>query len=228
MGIFACFAEFKERAESFCHSIKVRTTRLKRNYAGAVACLVLFLCVVKPSRAVMIKLALDELATRAESIVLGEVQDLQCQWSMDKSIIVTIVTLRVQEVLKGRITSDIVFLQVPGGIVGDIGLKVSDMPEFVLKEKVLVFLQPLALSPEPKHAPLIMLGLFPAFRVFGAGQGKFSVDEEGLVRRTGYLLESGETGSDQSLTLDDLMREIRKILLQRSKEGKLRRAKKSL
>lgn len=224
---FSCSAEPNGNSEGQKRTFKLKKKKRIWIYRSAAACLILFLSNLMPIRAVMIQLSLDDLTTRAEAIVLAEVQDLQCQWSMDKSIIVTVVILGIQEVLKGRITNHTVVLQVPGGIIGGLGLKVSDMPEFVPKERVLVFLQHLALSPEPKNAPLIMLGHFPAFRLFGAAQGKFSVDEEGLVRRTGYLLESGGTVSDRPLTLDDLKREIRKSLRQSSMKGKLRDGKKS-
>lgn len=173
----------------------------------------------------MIKLSLKELTIGADAIVLGEVREIQSQWSMDGSVILTIVTLQIHETLKGKINNNQILIQHPGGEVGDIGLKVSDMPSFQLKERVLVFLKPITNLTNTKHSPIVCLNIFPAFNTFGAAQGKYSIDKDGMAHKSGYVLVSRDDERGVSIHLADLKSRIKSILQQDLKKRERAREK---
>ena len=179
---------------------------------------ILFFFVCNFNHALMIKLSLKRLCIGADAIIFGEVKKIQSQWSMDGSIILTIVTLQIHETLKGKIYTNQVLIQYPGGEVGDISLKVSDMPTFQTNEKVLVFLKFIKNVKDIKHSPVIALSIFQPFSVFGAAQGKYSIDSRGIARKDGYTLISKEGEPDKSLHLSNLKAQIRKFLQNDSKK----------
>ncbi|HSR69924.1 MAG TPA: hypothetical protein VLU25_18495, partial [Acidobacteriota bacterium] len=79
----------------------------------------------------------SDLASRSSAVVIGQV--LQAQGVMQDGIPWTRYTLGVEESLRGRLSGRIE-VDVPGGIVGDVGLKLYGMPSFAQGEKVLLFL----------------------------------------------------------------------------------------
>ncbi len=180
--------------------------------------IVLTFCVFNSTQAVMIKLSLQDLTNAADTIVLGEVKNIQFEWSMDKSVILTVVTLKIHEVWKGDYYNDQILIQFPGGIIDDMGLKVSDMPIFQEKERVLVFLKSIMNINETKNSSTVSLGLFPAFSVFGYAQGKYSITENGVAYKDGYGLISKDPESDSILSLSSLKAGIYSILQKDSKE----------
>lgn len=166
----------------------------------------------------MIKLSLEKLTIGADAIILGEVKNIQCQWSMDRSIILTISTLQIHEILKGNVNNNQVLVQHPGGEVGDLGLKVSDMPSFQPNEMVLVFLRSITDITNTRHSPIITLNFLPVFSIFGAAQGKYSIDSNRIAHKSGYDLMSGDPESDKALPLTDLKAMIKSILKKQSEE----------
>lgn len=166
----------------------------------------------------MIKLSLTKLSIEADAIVIGEVKKIQPQWSMDRSTILTIVTLQVNEILNGKIDSTQILIQYPGGEVGDIGLKVSDMPSFWINEKVLVFLKSLKNIQDSKNSPIIALNFLPTFSIFGAAQGKYSIDSNETAHKSGYSLNAKDSDPEMSLSLADLKRRIKSTLDKHFKE----------
>lgn len=172
---------------------------------------ILILFVFSYSQAIMIKLSLRKLTTEADAIILGKVMDIQSQWSVDKSVILTIVKLHVHEILKGKINNDQILIQYPGGEVVDIGLKVSDMPTFQQDEIVLVFLKSITDIEDTKHSPMLILNMFPAFSIFGAAQGKYSIDSNGIARKSEYNLISEESELDIVIPLETLKAKIMRI-----------------
>jgi len=166
----------------------------------------------------MIKLPLKKLATEAEAIILGEVKDIKCQWSIDHSVILTIVTVNIHEILKGNINNSQILIQHPGGEVGDIGLKVSDMPSFKQNEIVLVFLKSISDPIDTKNSPMIALNFLPSFSVFGSVQGKYSIDSNGIAHKGGYRLISKDQEQEKSISLKNLKAKIKIILKQNREE----------
>ncbi|MFL6216231.1 MAG: putative Ig domain-containing protein [Blastocatellia bacterium] len=81
----------------------------------------------------------DDLIIGARAIVRGRVLAVSCDFD-SQGRICTYVTLRVNEVLKGRITSRRIVLKEPGGQVGSQGSIVFGAPQFRPDEEVLLYL----------------------------------------------------------------------------------------
>ncbi len=179
---------------------------------------ILFFFVCNFNHALMIKLSLKKLCLGADVIIFGEAKEIQSQWSLDRSIILTIVTLQIHETLKGKIYTNQVLIQYPGGKVGDLALQVEDAPSFRTDEEVLVFLKFIKNVKDIKHSPVIALSIFRPFSVFGVAQGKYSIDSRGVARKSGYTLISKEKEPDRSLHLSNLKAKIRNFLRNNSKK----------
>jgi hypothetical protein len=120
--------------------------------------LFLFLLVCIPAAYASISLALDlrQLTQDSSLVVRGTVKKTKAMWSGKR--IVTEVTLSVSSSLKGSPGAEVT-LYTPGGVVDDIGMKVSGAPTFKEKEEVLVFLQARKGN----------------YSVLGLGQGKYNI-----------------------------------------------------
>ena len=93
------------------------------------------------AQALMIPVPLDQLTNEAGAILAGRVTEISSAWTADGYTIVTDVQLRVEESWRGNMQQgDLVSLQVQGGIVGDIGIRVEHQPTFRHGENVVVFL----------------------------------------------------------------------------------------
>jgi len=102
------------------------------------------------------KLTLEELTNRASTIVRGGVVGLKSHWDEDHAVIYTSVTISITDYLKGGTGAKELTIEVPGGIVGEIGLTVSDVPRFEADQEVILFLE--------EH-----------FQVVGWFQGKYTI-----------------------------------------------------
>ncbi|MFC1995016.1 hypothetical protein ACFLVK_01255 [Chloroflexota bacterium] len=120
--------------------------------------------VSQSSQPLMERLTVDELAARADRIVVGEVTDMDYDRDGNGNII-TLVSLSVTEVVKGTNIEEVV-IAVPGGQLNDVKMSVEDTPEFQLGERVVVFLR---------------LVDHNVFAVVGGFQGRFSIDENDMV-----------------------------------------------
>lgn len=92
------------------------------------------------SASVVEALELSELVARAERVVLGRVVDKRARWD-GRGRIVTDVTLRVQERMKGA-PGDTITLTRLGGSIGEVGMKVAGEPSFRVGERRIVFARP--------------------------------------------------------------------------------------
>ncbi len=92
-----------------------------------------------PARAVMIKYDLEQLSVGSEKVVIGEVVDMESRYLVPGQAIYTFVTIRVDEVIKGKSVSDELVIRVDGGTVGDVEMTVTHAPSFQVGEEVLVF-----------------------------------------------------------------------------------------
>ncbi len=99
----------------------------------------------EPAIALMIERGLSELTTDAELIIEGRVTSIVGEWSNHpKAAIVTKVRIVLLDVIKGDLNiGDEVNVQILGGEIPeqDIGLRVSDQPNFQLNERVIIFLK---------------------------------------------------------------------------------------
>ncbi len=113
------------------------------------------------------KLTLEELTNRASTIVRGVVVRLKSHWDEDHAVIYTSVTISVTDHVKGRPEAEEIIIEVPGGIVGEIGMTVSDVPRFEKGEEVILFLEE----------------YFQALQVVGWFQGKYTIVDNMVVEK---------------------------------------------
>ena len=153
--------------------------------------------------------SLEDLSRTSTAIVLGKTQQSRSFWNDDRSQILTEITLRVEQTLKGGTVTETV-ITVPGGRVGNAMYEVSDMPVFAEGEEVLVFLW--------DHPSGIRL-------VTGGTQGKLEImddpitgekrlqnlprtrDEAQLLGKSGSVLTAEEPA--RGTPLDDVLLQIR-------------------
>ena len=165
-----------------------------------------------PALSLMIKLPLHRLVHTADVIILGDVDNIRFEWSLNKEIIYTITTLRIKEVWKGNILYPEIIIQTPGGTIGDLNLKVSDTPVFQKGEEVLVFLKKIDDFSNIGNSFTVSLNYATSFSVFGGAQGKYSIDQNKMSRKSGYSLLDKEVDKDWVLPLSDLKARIKACL----------------
>ena len=179
---------------------------------AALAVMFLIWLFITPSLSMMIKLPLQRLAQASDVIILGNVEDIRCEWSLNKEIILTVTTLKIKEVWKDQVRNSRVFIQTPGGTIGDLTLRVSDVPVFQKGEDVLVFLKKIENVMFLQNSFSVSLNYLPSFSVFGRAQGKYSIDKNMNARKWGYLLLDKEADKDNELTLFELEARIKVIV----------------
>jgi hypothetical protein len=134
---------------------------MSREGAVRVAALAVTLWSALASATVMIRLDVPELAKRADAVVVGKVLKMESRWTGDGRQIVTDVHIQVDEPLKGA-PAQILIVQQPGGVVGDIGQMVSGLASFKPSEEVVLFLE--------------SRGNGKRYLVSGMAQGKYRVE----------------------------------------------------
>lgn len=107
----------------------------------------------------MLRVDVDELTRSSDAIVRGKVKKKESRWSQDGMRIFTEVQVAVEEALKGK-KEAVVYVYQPGGVVGEIGQKVSGLASFEAGEEVVLFLTRRG----------------PAYQVTAMGQGKYRVE----------------------------------------------------
>jgi hypothetical protein len=126
-----------------------------------------------PARASsVIQAELPELTATADVIARGTVKKIESRWTTDHRRIVTDVEIEVLESLKGSPGTKVV-VQQPGGVVGDIGQKVSGLASFEPNEEVVVFLERRGSK----------------YEIVGLSQGKYRV-ERSTDKRSAFAVPS--------------------------------------
>lgn len=80
-----------------------------------------------------------QLVRDSEVIVVGTVGSLRSEWNADKTRIQTVVTIRVDETIKGAVDAGALTVVIPGGEVGEVGEWYSHSVRFKDAEEVVVF-----------------------------------------------------------------------------------------
>ncbi len=127
--------------------------------------------VSQSSGGIVEKLTIDDLALRADSILVGEVTDITCS-EENAGNIFTIVTFSVEQRIKGE-TEGQASIRVPGGEVDGRTLEVENAPSFQLGERAVVFLNKCE----------------DVFTVVGGFQGQFAIDKNNMVGGSVSLTE---------------------------------------
>jgi hypothetical protein len=177
----------------------------------AAAAWLLLTAVVWPAFAVVKYAPLSGMTAKADAIVQGRVLGIRSEWTPDRSLIVTVVSVEVREVLKGR-PAPLLLVQVPGGVVGEIGLRVSDTPAFAPDEEVVLFLRAVRNPAPSRSAYAVVLNPAASYEVLEWAQGKYAVDSRGLARRDGFSLLPGASDPERELSLAGLKTAIRASL----------------
>ncbi len=89
--------------------------------------------------AILLERSVGELTTAADRILVADVLEIRSQFTPDRKSINTEITLAVDRVLKGKANAQETLI-LPGGRVGDFNLLVGGVPNFVVGERVLLFL----------------------------------------------------------------------------------------
>ena len=119
--------------------------------------------------AAMSTVPVEDLATKADAIVLGTVTRLESAWDARYTAIHTDVTLIVELVLIGPQKEEVT-LRVQGGIVGGMGMRTSIDAVFRNGERVIVCLNTHTVP----------------YTVVGMQQGKFEVTDNTVIRASEY------------------------------------------
>jgi len=164
--------------------------------------ILLFFATSFPSMAYCLMKALrtEELAKSSDLIILGEVEEVSSRWSGDGKTIITRALVVTGEVMKGAAAETRIVVEYPGGEIGTSGLKVLDVSPLRKGEKVVLFLSAVGLENGRT-----------VYAMVGKGQGKYSIDDNGVARKGGFTVLKGEaTSIDYTISLDSLREKIRK------------------
>jgi len=98
---------------------------------------------VPSSRAAISNVAMDsiDIEKKASYVLVGKVENIESHWDEERDSIYTYIKVYVEERIKGPIQDKYVVIKHRGGEVGNIGLRVSGEPHFLLGEKIKVFLK---------------------------------------------------------------------------------------
>ena len=182
-----------------------RASRPTRRWLGLLILFVGVFFLSTGHASTVLRLDLESLVANSEQIVLGDVVD---RTSFEREgRIFTDIEVEVVENWKGTAHEETVTIRHPGGRVGDVTTRVHGLPEFKLKERIVVFLET-----TPK---------LDAFTVTGLRQGKFHVATgpdgytEFVVPRLGnlqLLAPREQEGSAPEVTLRDRAKiDVRKL-----------------
>ena len=147
--------------------------------------------------ALMEALSISTLVKASASIIRGEVIDTESMWNESGDEIVTRATIRVQNDFKRQVSEELVTVEYLGGEVGEIGMMVSDSPQMFAGEEVIIFLEPSEASTDRQR-----------FHVVGSAQGKFTLEEDGMVRTMGFTLVEQDGLMYRELSEADLIQQI--------------------
>lgn len=172
--------------------------------AGALAAPRVNATVVQPP-------SFESLVADAGEIFLGQVTDRASRWidRGGKRLIVTDVTFRTSEVLKGS-PGGVRTLTFVGGTVGDARVEVPGMPSFMVGDRDVLFVR-------RGNATLIpLVAMFHGrFRVVGGrnGAGEYVANNahQPLLSVTTYYAPARLTTSDSPLRLTDFLHTIRTL-----------------
>ncbi len=139
--------------------------------------------------------SIEQLARRADVVVLGEVRTAVGEWDAARTNIDTRVELTRAEWLKGAGSSPVTFTQL-GGTVGAETSIVGGAAEFWPGERVLVFL---ARRPDG------------SLRLGDLVHGKFSIERDAAAGRDYAVRATGAPGADR-LELDHVRAQVRRAL----------------
>jgi hypothetical protein len=141
----------------------------------------------------------EELTKASDLVIVGEVENVEAQWSKDEKTIFTSVYIVINNIIKGAKKQAIITVEYEGGEMGDIGLQVSDQSSLIKGEKVILFLK----SGKSKKDGFI-------YNIVGKNQGKYLIGEDGVARKGGFSIIGNKDNIDNNIPVDELIEKIKK------------------
>ena len=162
-------------------------------------CIVMLCCLSSSSFAIMKGFSTEELTKASDLVIVGEVENVEAQWSKDEKTIFTSVYIVINNIIKGAKKQAIITVEYEGGEMGDIGLQVSDQSSLIKGEKVILFLK----SGKSKKDGFI-------YNIVGKNQGKYLIGEDGVARKGGFSIIGNKDNIDNNIPVDELIEKIKK------------------
>ncbi len=150
-----------------------KSSNLLKLFAIALLSLFIMFGSADKAEALMIELSLEELSSKADSIVIGTVESTSSSWDETRENIYTKIIVSVEGELKNEKQQSTVTIVVPGGEADGITQLVSDTPAFKPGEKAIFFLD------EQTRQNLPRRQIQPIFyRLTGQFQGKLEISND--------------------------------------------------
>jgi len=169
-------------------SVAALTRRVASFVLAASALSCAWLVATQAAASTVRALSLEELTRKADVIVVGVADEAQSRRHIDGRLIVTDVSLHVEQVLKGSASAtDTLIVTLLGGALDGVGLDVPGEASLPRGQRALVFLQ---------HAPRSH-----DLRVVGMAQGVMPIETQGQTLMVlpgagaGALVERGSDGA---------------------------------
>lgn len=155
------------------------------------------------SSALMVGLSTKELTRTSEVIIQGEVERVKSYWSKDRETIFTNVSIVIRDIIKGKVAQNKIEVEHEGGEIGNKSLKFSDEPTFKKGEKVILFL-------ETRKSKIGEQGK-EVYNIVGCAQGKYTIGDDGIARKTGFSITGGDDIVDNNISLDAIIDKIKEM-----------------
>lgn len=183
------------------HIVKRKVQYMKRDsLLVTVLLLVGVFFFISPAFAIMKALSTEELTKMSDRVVIGEVEDVEAQWSKDGKTIISSASIAVKKVVKGKVDHARIVVEYEGGELGDIGLRVSDVAPLKKGDHVLLFLK----TAQSKKDGIVNT-------IVGKAQGKYTIDNSGIASKDGFSLADGEKVEDTTIPFDKLIKKIMEV-----------------
>ena len=152
----------------------------------------------------MVQLSLDQLVQASSDVVRGRPIAQQSTWNAQRTEIVTLTTIAVEQVVKGEATGTVVVEQ-PGGRAGSYRVAVPGTVHFQPNTSYVLFLEPASSEPLESAPHYLVVGLLQgAYRIYTDPV----TGEERVIKPLGGVVYSNP--QSQNLTADTLpLREFR-------------------
>jgi hypothetical protein len=138
----------------------------KSSYVVLLILTAILLCAVKNTTATtMIKYSITDLTQKASNIIIGKVVDKKSGWNKNKTRIYTYTTVEVAKDIKGVTSSKAITIMTPGGVVGEVGLKIVGTEQYEIGEQIVIFLD----KDDDRYSAV------------GTIQGKFNIVKDGVT-----------------------------------------------
>jgi len=168
---------------------------------GLTSLIITYILTQGAATALMEALSTEQLTNLSDTIIRGKTVEVKSRWSRDRKTIYTTAAVTVREVIKGKNVPGTVTVQYRGGETGDTGLRVSDTAALKKGEETILFLRKAKSGADGE-----------TYRITGKAQGKYTIDKNGIARKSGFTVIKGKDTIDNNIPADILTDKIRRIM----------------